>query len=183
MVAAGVEAVSSQLRSKQRYQFSGAVNPSAGEFVDVVVELVLADPSGQGSPGSGMRSMKPFGARRQHPHRCGLVGGRLPCRPSASHCRGRVAVQFGVGRAGLLEIQDVEEVVAEHPAEQPGSVGTCGRGTGGTLSPATPANRSGCSSGAPRPPWRRSRARRSPHARRRRHRAGRRCRRISSTTL
>ena len=30
-------------------------------------------------------------------------------------------------------------------------VGTCGRGTGGTLSPATPANRSGCSSGgAPR---------------------------------
>jgi len=27
MVAAGVVAVSSQLRSKQRYQFSGAVNP------------------------------------------------------------------------------------------------------------------------------------------------------------
>ena len=41
IVGDGVVSVSSQFLSKLRYQFSGPVNPVAGELGDVVVDLVL----------------------------------------------------------------------------------------------------------------------------------------------
>ena len=60
--------------------------------------------------------MNPSGPGLQHALRRALVGGRQRAHQLAQR-GGRVAVQFGVGGSRLLEVEDVEEVVAEDPAE------------------------------------------------------------------
>ena len=61
----------------------------------------------------------------------------------ATHRVARVAAQLRVGDPRLLEVEDVEEAVAEDLAHQlTGGIGA--RGMNGTLMPTTPATRSGC---------------------------------------
>ena len=74
--------------------------------------------------------------------------GRPQAAHHPAHRAGGVAVEFGVGDTRLLEIEHVEEVFAEYALRNACVGGLRGRGSGGTLSAATAATRSGCSSGA-----------------------------------
>ena len=75
-------AVSSQLRSRLRYQLTPPVKPGAGELGGVVVELVLAEPVGQ-AVRLGHPLDEPRGAGGEHAgHGLGprvlVAGGRQP---------------------------------------------------------------------------------------------------------
>ena len=148
IVAAGVVAVSSQLRSKQRYQFSGAGEAVAGEFRDVVVELVLADPVGQPAR---LRQAVDEALRPglQHPQRRGLVG-----RSSAS--RHQLAQRGRPGRDSVRRrrvpapgSRGCRRSCRRRPCGTPASSAPAAAAPAERSTPTTPANRSGCSSGAP----------------------------------
>ena len=62
--------------------------------------------------------MKPSDPGREHPH-CGrMVIRRAQAGDHAPQGLGRVGSQFGIGDPGLLEIEHVEEVVAEQHAKR-----------------------------------------------------------------
>ena len=103
--------VSSQLRSRLRYQFSGPVKPGRAYCADVGVDVVLGEPGRQlVRLGATSRKPPPAGIER-HARRLAGRGRRAPC----GRC-GRIAAQLGVGDAGLLEVDHVE-ALAEHRAQ------------------------------------------------------------------
>ena len=109
--------VSSQLRSRFRYQLIGPVKPVRRELGDVVVELGLGQPVGQAvGLGDAVDEAAPVGARGP-PDRVGA-----PSVIVAPASRRRIVVAGSAPRSasatpGLLEVEDVEQRVAEHLAQ------------------------------------------------------------------
>ena len=93
--------------------------------------------------------MKPSGPGAIIRSRGRRVTGRAQAADHAPHGLGRVGVQFGVGHPGLLEIEHVEEVVAEDRAERLRSAESGRAAPAERSSPTTAATRSGCSSAEP----------------------------------
>ena len=116
MVSAAGEAVMCQLRSKLRYQFSAPVNPVRLNSRRSKSSSASLSQSGS-CDGSANRSMNPSGPWRQHAQCGGLVGRCLHAGQRSQHGPARVGRHLGVGRPGLLEVQD-EEVVPEDAAER-----------------------------------------------------------------
>ncbi|CKR09788.1 Uncharacterised protein [Mycobacterium tuberculosis] len=102
-----------------------------------MVEFLLTNPGRQ--PGRLRKPIdKAVGAGRQHTHCRALIARRAQTADHSAHRAGRVAIEFGVGDAGLLEIKDVEEVLPKPAAERlrrrhlrPGQRGDAQRGNGG----------------------------------------------------
>jgi hypothetical protein len=89
----------------------------AGELVDVVIDLLRRDP-GRQAVGFRQALDEACGARFDHAQRGRRILG--PRQPTQHPHDGpaRVGAQLSVGRPGLLEIEHVEEVVAEDRAER-----------------------------------------------------------------
>ena len=127
IVGAGVVAVNSQFLSKLRYQFRRTRESAPGELGDVVVHLFLGDPAR-----AAVRFRQPIDEAlrtwRRHLHEDVLVVGRARPADQPAHGARWVTAEFGVGDAGLLEVEDVEEVLAEGARARPPWAAPAGAG-------------------------------------------------------
>src|SRR5258705_13719870 len=107
-------AMSSQVRSRVRYQLSPPVNPAALELVHIEVHIGSAQPRRQGV--WILHQVEELGRPR-----LGRTGGRLTGAPVEHSTDGRpdVLLELGFGNSGSLEIEHVVKIVS---GRQPESV-------------------------------------------------------------
>ena len=107
----------------------------AGELGDVVVELGLASASRAGRRARAAVDEAPSVVGEHRPGRSAAGSVRVAPAQHAAHRGGGSAPSSASATPGLLEVEDVEEGVAEHLAHRAAVGGSGARGRNGTLMP------------------------------------------------